>query len=249
MITNIAAYHFARIEQPEEFRALLRKRCDELSLRGSILVAPEGLNMFLAGSADAIEQFLQALRLDPKFSRLHAKYSYSENIPFKRMKVKLKKEIITFRNDAIDPLQKTAPVIAPDQLKRWLDAGHDDQGRPVVLLDTRNVEEVAMGTFEGAVALPITHFTQFAPAAQRIKPGLDGCAVVSFCTGGIRCEKAAVWMQEAGFEQVYQLDGGILNYFEKVGADHYQGDCFVFDERIALKPDLSPVKDQEVEQF
>jgi UPF0176 protein len=155
--------------------------------------------------------------------------------------VKLKREIIAFRRDGIDPVGAPAPFVDPPTLKRWLDAGHDDVGRPVVLLDTRNREEVAHGTFDGALTLPIDDFVQLPEALEAERHRLADATVVSFCTGGIRCEKAAPLLRDRGFGDVRQLEGGILGYFEAVGGAHWRGGCFVFDDRVALAPDLSPM--------
>jgi UPF0176 protein len=155
------------------------------------------------------------------------------------MLVKVKREIIRMDCPTIQPAAGRAPAVAAATVKRWLDAGMDDNGRPVVTLDTRNDFEVDAGTFEGAIELRISKFTEFPHALQQHKAELEGKTVVSFCTGGIRCEKAAILMREAGLEHVFQLEGGILKYFEEVGGAHYRGDCFVFDERRTLAADLS----------
>lgn len=154
------------------------------------------------------------------------------------MLVKLKKEIITMRHPLIQPELGRAPVVKPADLKRWLDQGHDDAGKPVVMVDTRNAFEVDVGTFENTIDYRIHKFSEFPEVIARHKPELDGKTVVTFCTGGIRCEKAAIHMQNIGYDSVYQLEGGILKYFEEVGGAHYQGDCFVFDRRTALNPEL-----------
>ncbi|MCY1359164.1 hypothetical protein D9M68_813480 [compost metagenome] len=156
------------------------------------------------------------------------------------MLVRAKKEIITMKMPLIRPEDGRAPSVRPVDLKRWLDQGHDDEGRPVVMLDTRNDFEVAVGTFDDAVEYDIAKFSEFPEAVAAHKAELEGKTVVSFCTGGIRCEKAAIHMQEVGVERVYQLEGGILKYFEEVGGSHYRGDCFVFDYRTALNPNLEP---------
>ena len=240
-ILNIAAYRFVRIEDPARLRETLAETAVGLGLKGTVLVAPEGINLFLAGDEAAVRRFLGGLRADPRFSTLTAKESWSEAIPFARLKVKLKREIIAFRRDGVDPVGAPAPFVSPATLRRWLDQGRDDAGRPVVLLDTRNREEVAHGTFEGAITLPIDDFVQLPEALEAERSRLDGATVVSFCTGGIRCEKAAPLLRERGFGDIRQLDGGILGYFEEEGGVHWRGACFVFDERVALGPDLSPI--------
>ena len=243
MVTNIAAYHFTPIEAPADFAATLHARAGALSLRGSVLVAGEGLNLFLAGDADAIESFLAPLREDARFAGLRVKYSTSGRVPFARLKVKVKPEIISFRRPGTTPERARAPVVAPATLARWLERGHDDAGRRVVMLDTRNQQEIAYGTFAGALTLPIEKFTDLPAALEPHRDALKDATVVSFCTGGIRCEKAALWMQADGMDNVLQLDDGILGYFEQVGGFGYDGACFVFDERVALRPDLTPLVD------
>ena len=244
MVTNIAAYHFTPLEAPADVAATLHARADALGLRGSVLVAGEGLNLFLAGEADAIESFLAPLRADPRFEGLRVKYSLSERVPFARLKVKVKPEIISFRRPGSTPEDARAPAVAPRTLARWLQQGHDDAGRRVVMLDTRNQQEIEYGTFAGALTLPIDKFTDLPAALEPHRDALRDATVVSFCTGGIRCEKAALWMQADGMDNVLQLDDGILGYFEQVGGFGYDGACFVFDERVALRPDLTPLVDE-----
>lgn len=245
-VLNIAAYHFADIAEPALLREQLRARCEAAGVKGSVLVAPEGLNLFLAGAEGAVEGVLDFVRARPGFEGLRVKRSWSAHVPFARLKVKLKKEIIAFGHDACVPRTRRAPIVSPAQLSEWIARGCDDAGRRLVLVDTRNREELAYGHFENAVLLPIDNFTELTAAMAPLKPELAGATVVSYCTGGIRCEKAALWMQDAGFDNVFQLDGGILDYFEQVGGEGWRGECFVFDERVALKPDLSPRVDAPV---
>jgi UPF0176 protein len=239
-IVNISAYKFVTLEDIETLRAAMRERCEAAGLKGTILLAPEGINMFLAGTRAQIDEFMAWLHADARFADIAPKESLSENQPFKRMLVRAKKEIITMKMPLIRPEAGRAPSVRPVDLKRWLDQGHDDQGRPVVMLDTRNAFEVAVGTFDNAVEYDIGKFSDFPPAVAQNRAAFEGKTVVSFCTGGIRCEKAAIHMQEVGIEHVYQLEGGILKYFEEVGGSHYTGDCFVFDYRTALNPNLEP---------
>jgi UPF0176 protein len=241
VILNIAAYHFTPIDDPTGLAARLRALAEAGELRGTVLVAPEGINLFLAGAPSAIAVFLEELRADPRFAGLQAKESHSQSLPFARLKVKVKPEIIAFRRDGSSPLPGRAPTVSPHVLARWIGQGHDDEGRRLVLLDTRNREEIAHGTFTGALTLPIDNFTDLPEALTPHRSALADAVVVSFCTGGIRCEKAAVWMHAQGMDNVLQLDGGILGYFEQVGGFGYDGHCFVFDERVALDPGLRAV--------
>ncbi|ELA00011.1 rhodanese superfamily protein [Cupriavidus sp. HMR-1] len=239
-IVNISAYKFVTLEDIETLRPVMRERCDAAGLKGTILLAPEGINMFLAGTREQIDEFMAWLHADARFADIAPKESLSENQPFKRMLVRAKKEIITMKMPLIRPEAGRAPSVRPVDLKRWLDQGHDDEGRPVVMLDTRNAFEVAVGTFDKAVEYGIDKFSEFPPAVAENMAEFEGKTIVSFCTGGIRCEKAAIHMQEVGIDHVYQLEGGILKYFEEVGGSHYNGDCFVFDYRTALNPNLEP---------
>lgn len=242
MIRNIAAYRFVEVDDPPALAADLRAWAEAGALRGTVLVAPEGVNLFLAGADTAVGAFLQRLRADPRFAAIEVKDSWSDAIPFARLKVKLKREIISFRRDDASPLRAgRVPAVAPRVLARWLRQGHDDDGRRLVLLDTRNREETAYGRFAGALTLPIDNFTDLPAALEPHRAALAGATVVSYCTGGIRCEKAAPWMRASGLDHVLQLDGGILGYFEAVGGEGFEGGCFVFDDRVALDPGLRPL--------
>jgi len=239
-VVNISCYKFVTLTDREALKASLTARCLELDLKGTILLAPEGINVFLAGSRAAMDAIVAHLRADPRFTDLAPKESLSAAPPFRKMRVRLKKEIITMKHPLICPETGRAPAVAAATLKQWLDRGADDEGRPVVMLDTRNDYEVAAGTFDNAVDYDIGVFSEFPPRLAERRADYSGKTVVSFCTGGIRCEKAAIHMKEIGIERVYQLEGGILKYFEEVGGAHYRGDCFVFDERETLSADLQP---------
>lgn len=244
MIVNTAAYHFVAIADPGSLADAVRERATAGQLVGTVLVAGEGINLFLAGSEAGIAAFHAWLDADPRFGGMQVKYSRSERAPFARLKVKVKPEIISFRREDSSPLAaRRAPAVSPQVLREWLRQGHDDHGRRVVMLDTRNQQEIAFGTFASALTLPITRFTELPAALAPHREALADATVVSFCTGGIRCEKAALWMQADGMDNVLQLDGGILGYFEAVGGEHYDGHCFVFDERVALDPLLRPLQD------
>ncbi|MGN6388812.1 MAG: sulfurtransferase [Burkholderiaceae bacterium] len=239
-IVNIAAYKFVTVADAAALRAAFRERCEALGLKGTVILSPEGINLFLAGAREAIDGFLSWLRADARFADIEVKESLSAAQPFGRMLVKVKPEIITMKHPLIRPEQGRAPAVTPAVLKRWLDAGRDDEGRPVVMLDTRNAFEVDVGSFDGTVDYRIGKFSEFPDVVAAHRDDFAGKTVVTFCTGGIRCEKAAIHMQNVGFDHVYQLDGGILKYFEDVGGAHYHGDCFVFDERTAVDPALDP---------
>jgi RluA family pseudouridine synthase len=232
-IVNIAAYQFAALTGLASLREELRQLCKAQQLRGTILLSPEGINLFVAGSREGIDALLRRVRAIPGLAELSVKESFSDSKPFSRMLVKIKREIIAFGVDGIDPRRYTSRRLPAGQLKQWLDAG-----KPVTLLDTRNDFEVQTGTFENAIAIGVDDFRDFPRAVEKLPEHLRDQPVVTFCTGGIRCEKAAPFLERAGFKDVYQLDGGILKYFEEVGGDHYRGACFVFDQRVALDPKL-----------
>ncbi len=235
---NIAAYKFITFDDTADKRSQFRALCEELNLKGTILLSPEGINLFLAGLREPIDKFLAWLRADNRFADLQVKESYSENQPFTKMLVKLKREIITMKNPLIQPENGRALVVDAKTLKRWLDQGHDDENRPVVMMDTRNAFEVDVGTFDNTIDYRIAKFSEFPEVVENHKNELLGKTIVTFCTGGIRCEKAAIHMKNVGIDHVYQLEGGILKYFEEEGGAHYTGDCFVFDYRTALNPQL-----------
>lgn len=242
---NIAAYKFITLTDTRETRPQFRAQCEELGLKGTILLSPEGINLFLAGLREPIDRFLAWLRDDIRFADLAVKESYSDRQPFTKMLVKLKREIITMKHPLIQPEKGRAPAVDAKTLKRWLDCGQDDAGKPVVMVDTRNAFEVDVGTFDNTVDYRIEKFSEFPDVIAQHKDELAGKTVVTFCTGGIRCEKAAIHMQNVGFDSVYQLEGGILKYFEEVGGAHYTGDCFVFDYRTALNSQLQATETRQ----
>ncbi|MCE9606421.1 MAG: sulfurtransferase [Planctomycetia bacterium] len=232
-IVNVAAYKFAPLADLKPLRERLIALARSRNLKGTILLSTEGINLFVAGAREGVDALLAELRSIAGLENLPVKISESARQPFSRMLVRIKKEIIAFGVEGIDPARKPAPKISPQELKRWL-----DEGRPVTLLDTRNDYEIKLGTFRGAVTVGIDHFREFPNAVVRLPEELKQQPVVMFCTGGIRCEKAGPFMEREGYEQIHQLDGGILKYFEECGAAHYDGECFVFDYRVGLDPSL-----------
>ena len=244
-ILNIAAYKFVALDGLPALQANLADTLKDRAIKGTVLLAGEGINLFLAGPSDDIHGFLAGLRADARFADLEVKESWSSAQPFRKLLVKIKPEIIRMNHPAIRPSAGRAPAVDAATLKRWLDSGQDDEGRPVVTLDTRNTYEVDAGTFRRAIDWRLEKFTEFPQALLNHCAQLQGKTVVSFCTGGIRCEKAAIFMQEAGLSHVYQLDGGILKYFEDCGQAHFDGECFVFDQRRGLDPALQPRVDAQ----
>ncbi len=227
-IVNIASYKFARLKQLGHRRSELREICQQLGLRGTILLAEEGINLFVAGTREGVDALLAHLQDDERIGSLDVKESFTSYQPFSRMLVRIKREIIAF-GPAVPAGEPVGDKITPQQLCRWL-----DEGRDLTLLDTRNEFEIEVGTFTGAVSPGIASFTEFPDATRNFPDEWRERPMVTFCTGGIRCEKAAPYLRQIGFKNVFQLDGGILKYFETVGNRHYQGDCFVFDQRVAV---------------
>ncbi|MCP5543395.1 MAG: sulfurtransferase [Akkermansiaceae bacterium] len=232
-VINISTYRFAELSGLRALRDDLLETCRRLELKGTILLAHEGINLFVAGGRESIDGLLVRLRAIPGLEGLEPKESVSDRQPFNRMLVRLKKEIISFGVEGVNPARHTSPKLKPAELKQWL-----DEGRPLTLLDTRNDYEVKLGTFKGAIDPDIRTFRGFPDAVRKLPADLKDQPVVMFCTGGIRCEKAGPFMELEGFKHIYQLDGGILKYFEEVGGDHYDGDCFVFDQRVGVDPAL-----------
>lgn len=229
-ILNIAGYKFVSISDTNALRQHLLDQCLSLNLKGTILLSQEGINISLAGHVQDITDFENNIKTDSRFASMHFRQSYSLKQPFKRLKIKIKKEIIHLGKPEVNAVTARAPSITPKLFKQWL-----DENRDLIVLDTRNDYEIKFGTFKNAINLALKHFKDFPsslPSLQHEKP------IVMFCTGGIRCEKAALYMLQHGFTQVYQLEGGILNYFAEVGSAHFRGECFVFDERISLDANL-----------
>lgn len=238
-ILNISAYRFVSLPDAAGWRDDIEREAAAADLKGTVLLAEEGINLFLAGEPDRLRGWLAWLHREPRFSGLAAKESWSRSVPFRKLRVKIKREIIRMNHPAVRPAQGRSPAVDAATLARWLDDGRDDAGRPVVMLDTRNRFEVDLGRFRDAIDLRTDRFSDLPAAALAQRERFAGKTVVSYCTGGIRCEKAAIFLAAVGIDHVLQLDGGILQYFEVVGGRHFDGQCFVFDDRVALRSDLS----------
>jgi UPF0176 protein len=230
---NISLYKFNPMQDLPSLRERVLALSLERGLKGTVLLSPEGINIFVAGPRRAVEELLTLLRSIPGLEDLKPKESFSDRQPFKRMLVKIKKEIIAFGVEGIEPARHTAPKLSAKTLKQWL-----DEGKPITLLDTRNEYEIRTGTFKGAINPKINHFRDFPKAVAQLPETLKEQPVVMFCTGGIRCEKAGPFMEREGYKNIFQLDGGILKYFEECGGAHYEGECFVFDRRVGVNPQL-----------
>ena len=245
-VLNISTYRFAALQGLEALRERIATQARQAGIKGTVLLATEGINLFVAGEPAATRQWLANLGEEPALAGLLSKESFTKAQPFARLKVKIKREIIRMDSPQVRPQQGRAPALPAKTLERWLAQGHDDAGRPLRLLDARNAFEVDAGAFEGAMDWRLSKFSDFPAALALHAAELQGCAVVSYCTGGIRCEKAALLMQANGLEHVWQLDGGILDYFAQTQgrAPGWQGECFVFDDRTGLRPDLSATVSQ-----
>ena len=225
-----AFYHFGALPDYRALQAPLRETCARLGVRGIALLAAEGINGTMAGTRAAMEEVLETIRRLTGFNTIDHKWSGAQEMPFLRLKVRLKKEIVTLGVEGVDPNQRVGTYVAPED---WNAVISDPE---VILIDTRNHEEVRIGTFAGAIDPLTRSFSQF---PGYVKNNLDPAKhkkVAMFCTGGIRCEKASSYMLQEGFAEVFHLKGGILNYLEKIPAEQslWQGECFVFDRRIAL---------------
>lgn len=226
----VAFYQFFSFPDYQEKRPILLSFCQEHQIKGTILLAKEGINSTIAGTRENIEAVLTYLRSDERLKDLEVKESLTNHNPFKRLKVKLKKEIVTLGVPTVDPKKKVGSYIPP---KQWNNLITDPE---VILVDTRNEYEFKIGSFKGAKNPHISIFREF---PNYIKNNLDPVKnqkVAMFCTGGIRCEKATSYLLDQGFKEVYHLEGGILKYLEEIPPDEslWEGECFVFDQRVAL---------------
>lgn len=230
-----AFYHFTTLDDYKEMREPLLKKCLDLGIKGSILLAREGINSTLSGTREAVDRLLMYLRTDPRLKALEHKESFAEKLPFYRMKVLLKKEIVTLGVEGVDPSKNVGDYVEP---KDWNALIADPN---VTVLDTRNAYEYAIGTFDHAVDPKTQTFREFPNFVHDHLSHDKEKPVAMFCTGGIRCEKASAYMLSRGFKKVYHLKGGILKYLEDVPKEKslWRGDCFVFDHRTAVTHGLN----------
>ncbi len=232
---NVAFYQFEAIADLGARRKELEELLVPLGVLGTVILAPEGMNAFLAGPEANVRRALAGFAKNPSFAGVAVKESFSPTLPFAKLSLKTKTEIVTFRVENFSPPAKAATRLRPKELAAWFAEKED-----FLMLDTRNEYEVRLGKFSGAHSLQLEHFVNFPEAAATIPEDWKKRKVVTYCTGGIRCEKAAPYLESLGFQQVFQLEGGILGYFEQAGGAHWEGECFVFDQRVAVTPDLSP---------
>ena len=236
-IKNIAFYAFYKPAYDlAHAKVVLRARMIELGIRGTILLASEGINCSLSGETSQMDVYLSFLFEIIGVKEPVYKTSFSAEIVFKRSLVKIKSYIVAKPGlTPIDPSRDSAPYISPEEFDQWI-----KDNKKMVVLDTRNDYEFQVGRFKDSVHLGTKNFSEFEDNLQKAPAEWRNIPVVTFCTGGIRCEKAAPLMLKKGFREVYQLDGGILNYFKKQGQGNFEGECFVFDKRVALDDELTP---------
>lgn len=225
-----ALYKFVSLPDYMRLREPLQNMCDLLGIKGTLLLAEEGLNGTIAGIDFVISEIIEFLRADPRLSDLDVKYSSAEDMPFYRMKVRLKREIVTMGVDGVDPNKTVGTYVDPSD---WNALISDPD---TILIDTRNDYEVGIGTFQGALNPNTKTFREFPDWVESNRDSINKPKVAMFCTGGIRCEKASSFMLENGFDDVYHLKGGILKYLETQPKSQslWEGDCFVFDQRVAV---------------
>ena len=249
-ITNIAGYQFHPIDDVDRVFADVQSICSKTHIKGNIFISPEGINLGLASSQSDIDYFLQNLDSMCGLNDLLLNTTYSDFIPFKRLLIKIRNELVPTKPlpedhpsakdrkpvlKEVDPYSRKAQYINIDELKQWL-----DQGKEITLLDMRNTFEVDLGTFENAIHFNMRNFRDIIQLEDKFEQIPKDKPLVTFCTGGIRCEKGANIMAQNGFDQVFQLEGGIIKYIEKFKDEHWRGECFVFDDRVCLNTNLNP---------
>lgn len=233
-IANITGYKFTPITDTKLLQEKIINLSEENNLKGTVLISDKGINFSVAGLIENTSKFVKVIKKDKQFSDIDIKTTFNEYQPFRKMLVRIKKEIISMGVDEINPYEFTGEKIKPFELNKKLDAGED-----VILLDTRNEYEVRLGTFENAIDLNLDSFRDFPTKINGLREQIGDKEIVMFCTGGVRCEKASALMLKSGFKNVKQIDGGVINYFKETGGAHWKGDCFVFDDRVALDKELN----------
>ncbi|MDW3096166.1 MAG: rhodanese-like domain-containing protein [Gammaproteobacteria bacterium] len=251
---NIAGYRFTPIEDIDDTLIQLKSLCANLDIKGSIYLASEGINIGVSGNILEIQTFRSQLNKDARFSNMRFHELYSLYHPYKKITVKTKTELVPIEDNTLKVGDFDHQYLPPLELKEWLDSGKD-----FILLDMRNEFEFELGTFDKAKQLNLRRFRKLQTKADEISKLPTDKPIVTFCTGGIRCEKAAPYLEKFGFDKVYQLEGGIIEYLRQTKGAHWHGNCFVFDDRVSINSDLAPehfnlctdcqliLKDSEVE--
>ena len=233
---NIRCYKFVSLDHLEEHRQLLAEIGQLLSVTGTIILSNEGINIALSGDKSSVEQMFEACKAIPGLKNLKGKTSNSEKIGFEKLKVKIKSEIIKMNQPQIRLDEERAPFVDANTLAKWILDGYDDAGKPIKIVDTRNEFEFQLGHFKNSINLKLEKFSEFPQKIKEQGKFLEGYKLVNVCTGGIRCEKATLFMIENGIRDVVQLDGGILDYLENTNGNAWEGQCFLFDEREFSSP-------------
>ena len=253
-IKVLSFYKFLPLQKIEDMGPKLKNELSMYNTKGTVLLSPEGVNATLSVSFQQEEKLKEILNIF--FGSLRLKEQTCQKFPFKRLLVRLKKESITFKENKLKLSNNENSYLEPETLKKWYEENKD-----ILIMDVRNEFEIAFGSFKNALNLKISKFTEFKEAISSLSEKAKNKTIVTYCTGGIRCEKAVPYMKELGFTNVYQLEGGILNYFEKCGESYYEGTCFVFDHRISLDPNLQetelsyctycqkPIEDPEIKKL
>lgn len=232
---NIAGYRFTPIDDIETTLDQLKSLCANLDIKGSIYLAAEGINIGVSGNILEIQTFRSALEQDARFSRMRFHELYSLQMPYRKMTVKTKTELVPIEDNTLKVGDFSHQYLPPLELKAWLDNGKD-----FTLLDMRNDFEFELGTFDQAQNVNLRHFRKLQTKANELDKLPKDKPLVSICTGGIRCEKAGPYLEKFGFKEVYQLEGGIIEYLRVTKGAHWHGNCFVFDDRVSVDKNLAP---------
>ena len=235
VVKNISFYKFAFIEDPARLEGAFEENCKRLKLLGTLLIAGEGINGMLAGPIESIDEMITIIKSESCLSDIIFKETFSEIVPFKKLNVKVKEQILTLRTADLGFPFKAAPYIKPKELRALFSSGSD-----ICLVDARNAFEIKAGSFKGAINPDTKNFSEFPEFVKKNADRLKNKKVVTYCTGGIRCEKASALLLQSGVEDVYQLEGGILEYLSQTDGDFFEGECFVFDDRLTLVKNQGP---------
>ena len=239
-LLNIRSYFFSQLSHLDNHRLLLADIGELLAVKGTIILSPEGINICNAGTKANVEQMFEACKAIPGLEKLAPKKSWLADNPYEKLKVKVKNEIIRMNQPEIHPEKKRANSINPKTLLKWINQGYDDDGLRIKILDTRNEFEIQMGSFESSVDWKLKKFSDFPKIFEKKKSEISNYRIITVCTGGIRCEKATLYMNENGIPNAVQLEGGILDYLESTDGRGWSGKCFTFENKAFLDQDYMP---------
>lgn len=239
-ILNISSYHFCQLNHLDDHRLLLADIGELLAVTGTVILSPEGVHISIAGTRANAEQMFEACKAIPGLEKLISKRKWSIKNPYGKLKIKIKEEIIHMNQVEIRPEKKRAPSIDAKTLSKWIFQGCDNEGLPIKIVDTRNDFEVKMGAFKSSTHWNLKNFCDFPKIFEKNKSEVFNYRVITVCTGGIRCEKATLYMNNNGIPNAVQLDGGIINYLENTDGKDWNGECFIFDDIKFLDNDFMP---------